>query len=136
MRSVMFISYCLHDWQTLFIISFSSFWTVNREKKYILDRQQIASQWCLQLIFRMHNSDPTRINIKWCLVSTTFKIYLDILSNLYITFTIFYYNTISLKGTFFSCSSYRTLSNRIIQFTCNAVNTHLKEQVQHSIEQS
>jgi hypothetical protein len=60
-----------------------------------------------------------RINIKWCLVSTSFKIYLDILSNLYITFTIFYYNTISLKCTFFSCSSYRTLSNRIIQFTCN-----------------
>ena len=29
------------------------------EKKKILDRQQIASQWGLQLIFRMHNSDPT-----------------------------------------------------------------------------
>ena len=29
------------------------------EKKNILDRQQIASQWGLQLIFRMHNSDPT-----------------------------------------------------------------------------
>jgi hypothetical protein len=41
-----------------------------------------------------------RINIKWWLVSTSFKIYLDILSNLYITFTIFYYNTISLKCTF------------------------------------
>jgi hypothetical protein len=25
----------------------------------ILDRQQIASQWGLQLIFRMHNIDPT-----------------------------------------------------------------------------
>ena len=46
-----------------------------------------------------------RINIKWCLVSTSFKIYLDILSYFYITFTIFYYNTISLKCTFFSCSS-------------------------------
>ena len=30
------------------------------EKKiYILDRQHAASQWGLQLIFRMHNSDPT-----------------------------------------------------------------------------
>jgi hypothetical protein len=29
------------------------------EKKKILDRQDIASQWGLQLIFRMHNSDPT-----------------------------------------------------------------------------
>ena len=29
------------------------------EKKHILDRQQIASQWGLRLIFRMHNSDPT-----------------------------------------------------------------------------
>ena len=33
---------------------------LDREKIYnILDRQQIASQWGLQLIFRMHNSDPT-----------------------------------------------------------------------------
>jgi hypothetical protein len=29
------------------------------EKKNILDRQHIASQWGLQLIVRMHNSDPT-----------------------------------------------------------------------------
>jgi hypothetical protein len=29
------------------------------EKKNILDRQQIASHWGLQLIFRMHNSDTT-----------------------------------------------------------------------------
>jgi hypothetical protein len=35
------------------------------------------------------------------LVSTSFKIYLENLSNFYITFTIFYYNTISLKCTFF-----------------------------------
>jgi hypothetical protein len=39
--------------------------------------------------------------IKWWLVSTSFKIYLDILSYFYFTFTIFYYNTISLKCTFF-----------------------------------
>jgi hypothetical protein len=30
-----------------------------RKKLYILDRQQIASQWGLQLTFRMHNSDTT-----------------------------------------------------------------------------
>jgi hypothetical protein len=39
--------------------------------------------------------------IKWWLVSTSFKIYLGILSYFYITFTIYYYNTISLKCTFF-----------------------------------
>jgi hypothetical protein len=33
-------------------------WTL-RTKYNILDRQQIASQWGLQLIFRMHNGDPT-----------------------------------------------------------------------------
>ena len=43
-----------------------------------------------------------RIDIKWRHVSTSFKIYLEMLSYLYITFTIFYYNNISLKGTFFS----------------------------------
>jgi hypothetical protein len=40
--------------------------------------------------------------IKWWLVSTWFKVYLDILSYLYITFSIFYCNIISLKCTFFS----------------------------------
>jgi hypothetical protein len=60
-----------------------------------------------------------RIDIKWWLVSTSFKIYIDILSYFYITFMIFYYNII------FPVLVKRTLSNRIIQFTCNAVNTHL-----------
>jgi hypothetical protein len=36
------------------------------------------------------------IDIKWRLASTSFKIYLDILSNFYITFTICYYNTINI----------------------------------------
>ena len=40
-----------------------------------------------------------RIDMKWWLVSTSFKIYIEILSDLYITFTIFYYNTILLKWT-------------------------------------
>jgi hypothetical protein len=38
-----------------------------------------------------------RIDIKWWHVSTSFKIYIEILCYLYITFTIFYYNTSSLK---------------------------------------
>ena len=33
--------------------------SIEKKKKKILDRQQIASQWGLQLIFRMHNSDTT-----------------------------------------------------------------------------
>ena len=37
-----------------------------------------------------------RIDIKWRLASTSFKIYLEILSNLYITFMICYYNTINI----------------------------------------
>jgi hypothetical protein len=32
---LMCISYCLHDWQTVFIILFSSIWTVDREKNKI-----------------------------------------------------------------------------------------------------
>ena len=34
-------------------------------KKIILDRQHIAGQWGLQLIFRMHNSDPNRNILLW-----------------------------------------------------------------------
>jgi hypothetical protein len=30
----------------------------------LLDRQHIASQWGLQLIVRMHNSDPTPKRVK------------------------------------------------------------------------
>jgi hypothetical protein len=37
-----------------------------------------------------------RIDIKWRLASTSFRIYLDILSYFYITFTICYYNTINI----------------------------------------
>ena len=36
-----------------------------------------------------------RIDIKWRLVSTSFKIYIEILLYFYITFTICYYNTIN-----------------------------------------
>jgi hypothetical protein len=41
MRSVMCISYCLHDWQKIFIILVSNFWTVDREinKIYILEEK-------------------------------------------------------------------------------------------------
>ena len=43
---------------------YSSYWFLASElsiekKIQYLDRQQIASQWGLQLIFRVHNSDPT-----------------------------------------------------------------------------
>jgi hypothetical protein len=41
-----------------------------------------------------------RIDIKMWLVSTSFKINIGILSNLYITYTIFNYNTISLRCSF------------------------------------
>jgi hypothetical protein len=52
-----------------------------------------------------------RIKLKWWPASTSFKIYLDILSYLYIMFTIFYDNTISLKCTFFLFEKiYSTLS--------------------------
>ena len=92
----------------------------------IFDGLQSKTIWLWSSsVIRIVKMKYNRINIKWWLVSTSFKIYLDILSYLYITFTIFYYNTISLKCTLCSCSSWRTLSNRIIQFTCNAVNTHL-----------
>jgi hypothetical protein len=59
--SYMYITFTIFYYntiQTIFIILFFSFWTVDREKK-ILDRQQIVSQWGLQLIVRMHNSDTT-----------------------------------------------------------------------------
>jgi hypothetical protein len=87
----------------------------------IVKKNMVVIAFVIKIVKMKYN----RIDIKWWHVSTSFKIYLEILSNFYVTFTIFYYNTITLKCTFFSCSSLRTLSKRIIQFTCNAVNTHL-----------
>ena len=52
-------------------------------------------------VIEIVNMKYNRIDLKCWLVSTSFKIYLEILSDFYITFTIFYYNTISLKRTFF-----------------------------------
>jgi hypothetical protein len=51
---------------------------------------------CIYLLFRLVTKSS--VNPKWRHVSTSFKIYLEMLSHFYITFTIFYYNTISLKG--------------------------------------
>ena len=73
------------------------------------------------------------IDIEWCIDSNSFKkrpcnsfiLYITFTIVYYIVLTIFYYNIISLKRIFCSCSSQRPLSNRIIQFTCNAVSTHL-----------
>jgi hypothetical protein len=48
-------------------------------------------------VIKTVNMKYNRIDIKWRHVSTSFKIYLEMLSNFYITFTIFYYNTISLN---------------------------------------
>jgi hypothetical protein len=43
------------------LIEVKSLIWAQKGKLYIIyeNRQQIASQWGLQLIFRMHNSDPT-----------------------------------------------------------------------------
>jgi hypothetical protein len=47
-------------------------------------------------VIKIVKMKSNRIDIKWRLPSTSFKIFLDILSNFYITFTIWYYNTINI----------------------------------------
>jgi hypothetical protein len=64
----------------------------------LLKKIWLGSSSVIEIVKMKYN----RIDIKWRHVSTSFKIYLEMLSYLYITFTIFYFNTISLKGTFFS----------------------------------
>ena len=70
----------------------------------------------LQILNNKYGCDPSsvieivkmkynRIDIKWRNVSTSFKIYLELLSDFYLTFTIFYDNTSSFKCTISSCSS-------------------------------
>jgi hypothetical protein len=44
--------------------SISSILLNQGEQYHILDRQHIASQWGLQLIYRKHNSDPTPQRVK------------------------------------------------------------------------
>jgi hypothetical protein len=57
--------------------------------KKCLNKFQIWHVFVIKMVKMKYN----RIDIKWRHVSTSFKIYLEMLSNLYITFTIFYYNT-------------------------------------------
>ena len=64
----------------------------------LLKKIWLGSSSVIKIVKMKYN----RIDIKWRHVSTSFRIYLEMLSYLYITFTIFYYNIISLKGTFFS----------------------------------
>ena len=85
-------------------------------KKKTAELQLLKKIWLWSSsVIKIVKMKYNRIDIKWWHVSTSFKIYIEMLSPLYITFTVFYNNIASLK----------TLSKRIIQFTCNAVNTHL-----------
>ena len=63
----------------------------------LLKKIWLWSSFVIKIVKMKYN----QIDIKWWLASTSFKIYLEILSNFYITFTIFYYNTISLSGVHF-----------------------------------
>ena len=57
------------------------------EKKKIYSRQQIAKQWGLQLIFRMHNSDPTPQGVEHRNILLWFKC---VLSALHVNYMILF----------------------------------------------
>ena len=67
-------------------------------KLYLFIKKRLVRSSSVIIMVKMKYN---RLDIKWWLASTSFKIFLDIISYLYITFTIFYYNSISLKCTFF-----------------------------------
>ena len=67
----------------------------------LLNKIWLRSSSVIKIVKMKYN----QIDIKWLHVSTSFKIYLEMLSYLYVTFTIFYFNTISLKCTFVLGSS-------------------------------
>jgi hypothetical protein len=50
-----------------------SLYRLLRKKFNILNMQHIASQWGLQLIFRMHNSDPTPQGVEHTNMLLSFK---------------------------------------------------------------
>jgi hypothetical protein len=54
----------------------------------MLDRQHVASQWGLQLIFRMHNSDPRPQGVKNWNIIMWFK---GVLTALHVNCIILYY---------------------------------------------
>jgi hypothetical protein len=85
---------------TVWYICFSFYYMLWKKtaELQLLKKIWLGSSSVIEIVKMKYN----RIDIKWRHVSTSFKIYLEMLAYLYITFTIFYYNTISLKGTFFS----------------------------------
>ena len=84
---------------TVWYIFFSFYYRLWK-KTAELQLLKIIWLWSSSVI-KIVNMKYNRIDLKCWLGSTSFKIYLEILSDFYITFTIFYYNTISLKRTFF-----------------------------------
>jgi hypothetical protein len=80
----------------IYIFSFYyRLWTWTKNSWVAIAKKKTIWLWSSSVI-KIVNMKYNRIDIKWRLVSTSFKIYLDILSNFYITFTICYYNTINI----------------------------------------
>ena len=80
---------------TVSYICFSFHYRLWTKKSWVAIVEKQIWLWSSSVI-KIVNMKYNRINIKWLLVSTSSNIYLDILSNFYITFTICYYNTINI----------------------------------------
>ena len=76
---------------TVWYIFFSFYYRLWTKNSWVA----IAKIWLWSSsVIKIVNMKYNRIDIKWRLVSTSFKIYLEILSNFYFTFTICYYNSV------------------------------------------
>jgi hypothetical protein len=96
------ISMLLLKWSKIVWSKRSRYLLGTIEKKIKYSRQAAYKQsmekiwlWSSSVI-KIVKMKYNRIDIKWRHVSSSFKIYLEMLSHLYIMFTIFYYNTISI----------------------------------------
>ena len=84
---------CIVDCSDNVIYIFSFYYRLWKNPSWVAIVKKKIWLWSSSVI-KIVKMKYNRIDIKWWLVSTSFIIYLDILSYFYITFTIFYYNTI------------------------------------------
>ena len=105
----------------------------------LLKRNMVVIVFVIKIVKVKYN----RIDIKWWHNSTSFKIYLDILSYFCLTFSIFYYNTILMNTHKFWRDIQQTkwhlweermvlpfeLQNKMIMYNCTAKEIKLHKEV-------
>ena len=93
-----------------------------------LKLQSLKKRWLRSSsVIKIVKMKYKRIDIKWWRVSTSFKVHLDILPNSLHHVHDLFFRIQFHSGVYFFLFQIKSLSNRITQFTCNAIRSYLND---------